>query len=36
MIQQFLIPQLDEDDFLQGGALLLCLGEVCEYLNPER
>jgi hypothetical protein len=39
MLQQFLIPQLDEDDqearahFQHDGAPLLYLGEVCEYLN---
>jgi hypothetical protein len=39
MLQQFLIPQLDEDDqegrihFQQDGAPLHYLEEVCEYLN---
>jgi hypothetical protein len=40
MLQQSLIPQLDEDDqegsihFQQDGAPLIhYLGEVCEYLN---
>jgi hypothetical protein len=39
MLQEFLIPQLDEDDqegrihFQQDGAPPHCLGEVREYLN---
>jgi hypothetical protein len=39
MLQQFLIPQLDEDDqkgrihFQQDGAPPHCLEEVREYLN---
>jgi hypothetical protein len=39
MLQQFLIPQLDEDDqeghihFQQDGELPHYLGEVQEYLN---
>jgi hypothetical protein len=39
MLQQFLIPQLDEDDqegrihFQKDGASPHYLGEVCEYLN---
>jgi hypothetical protein len=39
MLQQLLIPQLDEDDregriyFQQDGAPTCYLEEVCEYLN---
>jgi hypothetical protein len=39
MLQQFLIPQLEEDDqegcvhFQQNGAPPHYLKEVCEYLN---